>query len=135
MAQAMATFTVVNSGHSECVVRAEGEIDLASAPELREVLTAELRVGPAKLIIDMAGVTFIDSTGLSAMIDAFKQGQATGTQVVLRAPSVRVRRVLEVSGLDKVLLVVVADPPHEHRAPGSILPWPLVDADGTVTAG
>ena len=125
-------FAVVSAPHSsECVVKAVGEIDLATAPQLRDVLTAELAAAPATLVIDMAEVTFIDSTGLSAVIAAFKQGQASSIPVVLRAPSQRVRMVLEVSGLDRVL-TVLTDPPADNEVAAPAVPWPLIDADGKI---
>ena len=77
MTRAAATFTVASSARSgECVVKAEGEIDVATAPEFRDVLTAEINAAPTRLIIDMAGVSLMDSSGLSALSDAYKQGAA-----------------------------------------------------------
>jgi anti-sigma B factor antagonist len=132
MTQATATFTVLTAARSgECVVKAEGEIDVATAPQLRDLLLAELDAAPERLIVDMADVSFIDSSGLSALIDAFKQGQSTAIQMFLRAPSRGVNLVLGVSGLDKVFPVVGADSPK--RATGMTVLWPLVDSSGTVT--
>jgi anti-sigma B factor antagonist len=125
MSRAAATFTVL-SAVPVAVVKAEGEIDLATAPAFRDVLVAALEGQPCELIIDMAEVAFIDSSGLSVLIDAFKQGQAAGTKVVLRAPSRQVRLVLGISGLDKVLLMV-AEPANGHGTPGQEVSWPLVD--------
>ena len=111
MSQQAAPFTVLSADPSaEFIVKAEGEIDLATAPALNVVLAAALEAGPDQLIIDMADVAFIDSSGLSVLIVAFKQGQAAATRVILRAPSRPVTLLLGISGLDKVL-PVVADPP------------------------
>jgi anti-anti-sigma factor len=122
MTGVVSSFAVVSAPDSpECVVKAVGEIDLATAPQLRDVLTAELAAAPETLVVDMAEVTFIDSTGLSAVIAAFKQGQAGSIPVVLRAPSRRVRMVLEVSGLDKVL-TVVTDPPAKNEVAAPAVP-------------
>ena len=62
------------------------------------------------LIIDMADVSFIDSSGLSELIVAFKAGEAVGTDVIVRNPSQRVRFVLGVTGLMSVLAVVPETP-------------------------
>jgi anti-sigma B factor antagonist len=105
MSRAAATFTVLSALPS-AVVKAEGEIDVATSPALRDVLVAALEAGPDELVVDMADVAFIDSTGLSVLIEAFQQGQAAGTQVLLRAPGRSVSMVLGISGLDKVLRIV-----------------------------
>ena len=108
-----------------------GEIDLATAPQLRDVLMAELDRAPETLVLDMGGVTFIDSTGLSVLIAARKEGLAGSIPVVLRAPSRRVRMVLEVSGLDKVL-IVVPGPPEGNEVDAPVVPRPLIDTDGNI---
>ena len=106
MSRSAATFMVASPlDSSERVVVAQGEIDVATAPELRDLLRDELALSPKKLIIDMADVSFIDSSGLSELV-AFKAGETVGTDVILRNPSQRVRFVLEVSGLMSVLAVV-----------------------------
>jgi anti-sigma B factor antagonist len=67
---------------------------------------AALEAGPDELVVDMADVAFIDSSGLSVLVDAFQRGQAAGTQVLLRAPGRSVSLLLGISGLDKVLRIV-----------------------------
>ena len=129
MSRSAATFMVASPlGSPECVVVAQGEIDIATAPELRDLLRAELAASPEKLIIDMAEVSFIDSSGLSELIVAFKAGQAAGTDVVLRNPGQRVRFVLEVSGLNGVL-AVVPESTNGATAFGCTHPRRLVGAD------
>ncbi len=83
------------------VVRCVGEIDMASAPRLRERI-ARLQVdGPPHLVIDLTGVTFIDSLGLGALIGAHKRARVLqGSFVVV--PSAAARRVLTATALDRV---------------------------------
>jgi anti-sigma B factor antagonist len=104
-----ADFAVVSvPGAPDCVVRAEGEIDLHTAPRLRDVLRAALAGRPTRLIVDMAEVNYIDSTGLGVLIGAFKRSGDAGSELVLQGPVPRVLRVLELTGLHKVLAVVAA---------------------------
>jgi anti-sigma B factor antagonist len=72
-----------------------GEIDSYTAPELSEHLAAE----PAVEVVDVAGVTFIDSSGLRVLVEAHQSRAAAGSRLVLRAPSSAVQRLLEISGL------------------------------------
>jgi anti-sigma B factor antagonist len=72
-----------------------GEIDSYTAPDLAERLAAE----PPVEVIDVAGVTFIDSSGLRVLVEVHQSRAASGSRLVLRAPSAPVQRLLEISGL------------------------------------
>lgn len=104
-----ADFIVVSApGSCPCIVRASGEIDIYSGPALRDVLRDALAAGPSQLVIDMAEVSFIDSSGLSVIIAAYKRAQDSGIDLVLRGPTPRVVRLLEMTGLNRALTVVSA---------------------------
>jgi anti-sigma B factor antagonist len=81
-----------------------GEVDLAVADDLRKAGIAALTPLSGTLRIDLSGVTFIDSTGLAALVAINNAAGDTHT-VILDRPSSRVHRVLTVSGLDLVLQV------------------------------
>jgi anti-sigma B factor antagonist len=72
-----------------------GEIDSYTAPELSERLAGE----PPVEVLDLAGVTFIDSSGLRVIVEAHQSRLAAGSRLVLRSPSAAVQRRLEISGL------------------------------------
>ena len=80
----------------------QGEIDSYTAPDLAERLGGE----PPIEVVDLAGVTFIDSSGLRAIVEAHQARSAAGTRLVLRSPSAAVQRLLEISGLAGHLDVV-----------------------------
>lgn len=82
------------------VLTVEGEIDLSTAPQFRTALETVLRAEPAGIVFDLGGVEFIDSSGLAVLIEA-----ATATRVQLVRPSHAVRRVIELTGLAKILPV------------------------------
>ena len=81
-----------------------GELDLAAAPAAVEALGAAIREGD--VVLDAAGLTFLDSSGISAIVQAYRaahEGIGQGRSVVVRNPSPRVRRVLEITGLDSLI--------------------------------
>jgi len=79
-----------------------GELDLFTAPLLREGLLRLLDDGTGDLTLDMSRLSFIDSTGLSVLVGAYKLAQQNGRGIVLRGPRPSARKVLEISGLDTV---------------------------------
>ena len=84
------------------VLAPSGRLDVAGAPALREAIGEVVRDAPAKVVIDMAGVSFVDSTGLGSVIAALKQIRGTQGELRLAAPNQQVRVVLELTTLDRV---------------------------------
>jgi anti-sigma B factor antagonist len=78
------------------VVRLAGELDLYNASEVSIALAQAAEQAPARLVVDLAEVDFVDSTALGALVEAEK---LDGTKLVLAAPGADVRRALEISGL------------------------------------
>jgi stage II sporulation protein AA (anti-sigma F factor antagonist) len=85
---------VRNNGN--LVVSAEGEIDLASAPELRDFLGTTV----GNVVVDLRRVTFLDSSGIHVLAEARKQLIDAGGNLTLRQPVRSVRVVLKIAGLD-----------------------------------
>lgn len=75
-----------------------GEIDLRTCPELREALTDASAVEGSEVVIDLTGVTFIDSSGISELLRASNAGH----RLTLRHPTASVRRLFELAGLDQI---------------------------------
>lgn len=86
-------------------VRLVGEIDAASTPELIARLDP-LPVVDGDIVIDLSEVTFIDSSGLRALISAHQRAEQAGRRVVMAQPSAVVRRLLDISGLVPYLHVI-----------------------------
>jgi anti-sigma B factor antagonist len=82
------------------IVELVGELDLYNAHLVREQLFAAAKEGPERLIVELSGVTFIDSTGLGVLIEA-RTVLANRRAFLLVAPGVETRRALEISGLDR----------------------------------
>ncbi len=81
------------------VVRVTGELDLATVPRLQATLDEVLASAPATVLLGLEDVTFLDSTGIRAIVAARKQLAVRGATLVLDGVSGAVQQVLEVSGL------------------------------------
>lgn len=82
-----------------CSVSVSGEIDAHSAPTLAEHLN-DCACADTDIVIDMSGVTFMDSSGLRVLIDLHQRVESAPHGLVLHAPSDSVLRLLEIAGLD-----------------------------------
>jgi len=85
--------------HEPAVVAVRGEIDLSSAPELRSSLLKQASEGRTMLVIDLSGVTFIDSTGLSVLLSGMKRLREAGGDLLLVIADPQILRVFEITGL------------------------------------
>ena len=84
------------------VVVPSGRLDVAGAPSLKEAVGDAIKNGTPRLVIDMEGVSFVDSTGLGSVIAALKQIRSSQGDLRLAAPNQQVRGVLELTTLDRV---------------------------------
>jgi len=82
------------------VVSLAGELDLYNAHEVREALLECCAELPERLVVDLAGVTFIDSTALGVLIEA-RSRLENRRAFMLASPGLETRRALEISGLDR----------------------------------
>jgi anti-sigma B factor antagonist len=82
------------------VVRLAGELDLYNAADVREALLAACDETPERLVIDLAAVTFVDSTVLGVFVEG-RSRVADKSTFALAAPGAETRRALELSGLDR----------------------------------
>jgi len=82
-----------------------GELDPHTAPTLREHLDAAVGDTTAEVVLDVAGLTFIDSSGLRVIIAAHKDMEGRGGHLVLRSPTATTRRLLDITGLADHIVV------------------------------
>ena len=98
-------FTVTTSPSAEfIVVSVTGELDLATAPRLRDALAAALGRGRRRIVLDLLGVSFMDSSGLSVIVQAYKTIRADGGLTIACATDM-VCQVFEITGLGRVIPV------------------------------
>ncbi len=87
------------------VVQVVGEIDVYTAPQLRERLDAEIDAGRYDLVVDLSGVSFMDSTGLGVLVGRLKQIRLNDGSMRLVCAHDRVLKVFVITGLDKVFAI------------------------------
>jgi anti-sigma B factor antagonist len=84
------------------VLEVAGEVDLYSAPKLKERLRALSDQGKHRVVVNLGQVGFIDSTALGVLIGARRRAREHEGEVVLAAPTEPVHKVLSITGLDRV---------------------------------
>jgi len=87
------------AGTGGAVLGLRGELDIATAPELRAAVKRGAAGGASRVVLDFAGVTFCDSQGLSALISLNKELSGMGGQLVLTNLGEFMQRLLDMTGL------------------------------------
>ena len=87
-----------------------GDLDVASAESVEQRLIELEGGGADRVILDLRGLDFIDSTGLSLLINADRRGRQAGRQVTIVSGTGAPRRILETTGLHGRLDIVEDDP-------------------------
>jgi anti-sigma B factor antagonist len=85
------------------VISLPAEIDVSNADQVREDLLSVINHGATLLVVDMSATTFCDSSGVSALVRAFKRATAgaAGMRLVISAPAVH--RILAITGIDRLI--------------------------------
>jgi anti-anti-sigma factor len=105
--------TLILPGDGYVTLQVAGEIDLATAPTLRDAALEALRHHGTTLRVDLGDVTFMDSTGLEVLLATRRRAELEGGSLTLCRLNPMVRRVIDVTGLDR-LFTIAAD---ESSAP------------------
>ena len=87
---------------------ATGEIDLYTAPRLQgELAEVIASAAPAsRIVVDMSGVEFCDSTGMNVLLSCLRQVRERGGELELAAPRPAVMKILQVTALDSVFTII-----------------------------
>ena len=85
------------------VVHVFGELDVATSPTLREQLIRLVGEGRSRLVLDLEGVDFLDSTGLGTIVSALKRVRTHDGDLRLVCTQTRISRLFEITGLDKAV--------------------------------
>ena len=89
-------------GEGVPVITVSGEIDVATAPQLREALHGVIARGQPTVVLDLLGVTFLDSTALGVLVGGLKRCRELGGELHVVVADVRIRKIFEITGLNKV---------------------------------
>ena len=84
------------------IVHVAGEIDVYTAPLLREALDRQVAAGRTDLIVDLEDVTFMDSTGLGVLVGRLKLVRGQNGTLRIVSSQDRILKVFKITGLDKV---------------------------------
>jgi anti-sigma B factor antagonist len=101
------TITCAQS-ETTCLLTVSGEIDITSSPKLIVAAREALRSGIRAMSVNLTGVTFMDSTGLAALINIQRSVERTGGRLVVVCPEGPVRKLFAISGTEALLGVAPA---------------------------
>ena len=87
------------------ILALDGEIDLACSPELREVLQVQAKARRPALVLDFAGVSYVDSSGLATLIEYVRKAQAFSGKFALVNVSARVQTIFDLVRLTEFLSI------------------------------
>jgi anti-anti-sigma factor len=87
------------------VVSVRGEIDIANADQVQAALVEALTTSTGQVVADFAGVSFLDSQCMAALIRVHKRCDPDSRRLTIRSPQSHARRVFELTGLDQVLRI------------------------------
>lgn len=87
------------------VLPLKGEIDLHVSPSVTSSLNSMIEKKPQRLVVDLSGVTYIDSAGLAALIGAMQKVEGYGGKFLLAGLQETVRSIFEISRLDQVFQI------------------------------
>lgn len=88
------------------VLTPSGEIDLARSPSMRAQVATVMKGKPKRLVVDLSGVPYMDSSGVATLVEALQGTRKTGAKLVLCSLTPRVKSILEISRLDTVFTIV-----------------------------
>ena len=94
---------LAGSGEDRVVARVSGELDVSTAPRLREELVALFAAGRRYVVLDLSDLDFLDSTGLGVIVGVLKRARTLGGDLLLVCPKPSIRRVFEITGLDRTM--------------------------------
>jgi anti-sigma B factor antagonist len=88
------------------VLAVRGEIDLFTAPELKQVLAESIEAGRIRIIVDLTDTTFLDSTALGVLIGAVKRLRSRDGALAIVNIDDNIAKTFEITGLDQIFTIV-----------------------------
>ena len=79
-----------------------GEVDAFTAPNLKQEMVNQIERGVSRIAVDLADVTYLDSTGLGVLIGGLKRTRDKNGELVLICPNVRIMRIFDITGLSRI---------------------------------
>jgi anti-sigma B factor antagonist len=88
---------------SSVVIRPHGRLNLLAAPRMREVVAQSVSQGRPRIVVDLSGTTFMDSSGLGSLVAGLKTARQGGGNLRIAGLTPQVEMVLTLTNLDRVL--------------------------------
>ena len=95
--------TVQHLGTGVVVVSLDGRLNMASAATLRQTIASLVQEGSSRFAVDLSRITFMDSSGLGALISGLKTARQAGGDLRIAAPTEQVQLVLQLTNMERVL--------------------------------
>ncbi len=95
-------------GDPQCI-RLSGEIDIYTAQDFQKPVEALIEEGVETIRLDMTDLTYIDSTAIGILIELKKASQEAGIDLVIVNPRKNIRKLLELTGVNKILKITKGD--------------------------
>jgi anti-sigma B factor antagonist len=93
---------LVHAGDDVAIVALTGEVDIYSAPQFKETLVRGIDEGARHIIVDLAAVTFIDSTALGVLVSGAKRVRPQNGTLDIVCSDENITRIFEITGLDRI---------------------------------
>jgi len=95
----------------QIVLDISGEVDVLTAPLLKDAIIGQVTKGASQIIINLEAVDYLDSTGLGTLIGGLKRTREAKTRLSIAGMNSRIRRLFDITGIDKIFVIhdTVAD--------------------------
>jgi len=87
------------------VLTPKGDVDMAKSPVLRKAIAEAMKSGSGRLVLDLASVSYMDSSGLATLVEALQNSRKSGMPLLLCGLTPRVRSILEIARLNTVFTI------------------------------
>lgn len=88
------------------VLTPRGDVDMSGSPVLRESLKRVIDTRPRRIVVDLADVDYMDSSGVATLVEAMKKVKEMGSRLLICNMKQRVRAIFEIARLDKYFPIV-----------------------------
>jgi len=96
------TFDTRLTDGAATVIEANGRLDMVAAPQLKVLIQGAVTEGEIPVVIDLSGITFMDSTGLAALISGLRITRQAGSDLRIAGATAQVLSVLQMTGIDRI---------------------------------
>lgn len=86
------------------VLHLQGELDMSTAAQFLDAVSTAMAAPASTIVVDLTALSFVDSTGVSAFVAAWRSATPEGRTLCLRHPTRPVGKVLRITGVDRILL-------------------------------